>query len=218
MNSTDYSIKNNPRYRKDDLISDTLKEQVVQYSKDFKTSWVNLGQVLWTIWEDKIYYTWGYEKFEYFTEKEIGIKKNVALKLLKTYSFIEQNEPAYLDKEFSDNREALKVPGYEEINVLRLARSRKELNRDDFMHLKHQVFEKGKDAAAVRKDLTTIMKERKPVDPEEEREKRNEEAVRKLLNSLKSFKKDMDVLKLLPDEIVNEANVLLQKLESQIER
>ena len=92
---------------------------------------------------------------------------------------------------------------------------KKELLKDDYIKLKKAVFDKGKDASTVRQDLTAIMKERKPVDPEEERDKRNEAAIRKLYNALDAFKKDMEVLKLLPGDIVEEAQGLMSKLEGQ---
>lgn len=198
------------------VIDNTMREQILQYAKDFKTSWVGLGQSLYAVWQDKLYHAWGYEKFEHYTEKEVGLKKELCLKLLKTYLFLEQEEPAYFSKEFSETRQAPNVPGYDAINVLRLAKQKKELLREDYLKLKKSIFEKGKDAGSVRKDLMALMKERKPVNPEEERDKRNEAAIRKLLDSLKSFQKDMQTLKLLPDHIVKEANGLMVKLESQL--
>ena len=61
-----------------------------------------------------------------------------------------------------------------------------------------------------------LLRERKPVDPEEERDKRNEAAIRRLYNALNLFDKDMGALKLLPDDIVNEAKELMNKLEKQL--
>ena len=51
---------------------------------------------------------------------------------------------------------------------------------------------------------------------EEERDKRNEAAIRKLYYALNLFDKDMAVLKLLPDDIVKEAKELMTKLEKQL--
>jgi hypothetical protein len=136
--------------------------------------------------------------------------------LLKTYFFVEQEEPEYLKKEFSEAREAVRVPGYEAVNVLRLAKQSKGLMRDDYVKLKKDIFDKGKDASLARKDLTAIMKERKQVDPEEERDKRSEAAIRKLYHALESFRKDMAVLKLIPDNIIDEAEGLMNKLEAQL--
>jgi len=200
-----------------DVTSELLRSQIREHSKSFKTSWVNLGQALYSVWNDKLYYAWGYDKFEYYVEQEVGLPKQLSLKLLKTYYFLEQEEPDYLQKGFNDDREASKVPGYEAVNVLRLAKQRKDLMKNDYLKLKRDVFEKGKDASTLRQDLTAMMRERKPVDPEAERDQRNEAAIRKLYNALDVFKKDMDVLKLIPGDIAQEAKALMEKLEKQLE-
>ena len=209
--STDQRSKKRP-----DITSELLRSQIRDHSKNFKTSWVSLGQALYSVWKDKLFYAWGYDKFEYYVEQEVGLPKQLSLKLLKSYFFLEQEEPDYLQRQFSETRDASKVPGYEAVNVLRLAKQRKELLRDDYLKLKKAVFDKGKDASSVRQDLTALLRERKPVDPEKERDKRNETAIRKLYNALNLFDKDMEALKLLPDDIVNEAKELMNKLQKQL--
>lgn len=199
------------------VTGDLIREHLVEYVKSFKTSWVKLGQALYPVWKDKLFYAWGYDKFEYYTQEELGLKKETALKLLKTYFFMEQNEPAYVKEDFTKERDASQVPGCDEANVLRLARNNKELNKEDYYKLHKAVFEEGKDAGAVRKDLTSMIRERKPVDPDEERQERSDAAIRKLANALKSFYNDMESLKLAPAELVEEAKELLEKLEQEID-
>jgi len=199
-----------------DALHDHLRQQILDYSKDFKTSWVGLGQGLYSVWQDKLFYAWGFEKFEHYTKEEVGLKKEVAMRLLKTYLFLEEDEPEYLKKEFKEERDAVNVPNYDAINVLRLAKGRKEILKEDYHKLRKAIFDKGKDAAAVRKDLTAIMKERKPVDPDEERDQRNEMAIRKVINSLKNFNRDMETLKLIPNDILTQTKELMKKLESQV--
>ena len=196
--------------------SELLRSQIRKHSKSFKTSWVNLGQALYSVWKDKIFYVWGYDKFEYYVEQEVGLPKQLSLKLLKSYFFLEQEEPDYLKREFNEACDASKEPGYEAVNVLRLAKQRKDLLKDDYLKLKRAVFDKGKNASLVRQDLMAIIRERKAIDPEAERDKRNELAIRKLVNALNSFKMDMEVLKLISDDIVDEAKQLMTKLEKQL--
>ena len=196
--------------------ADQIRNQLVQYAKTFKTSWVNLGQALYPVWKDKLFYGWGYDKFEYYTQRELGVAKPTALKLVKAYFFLEQDEPAYLEKDFSETREAARVPDCDTINVLRLARQKRELNRDDYQSIKKAVFDKGKDASAVRRDLTLLMKERKEVDPEEERQKRCDDSVRKLLTAINTFQKDMQALKLVPADILEEAKKLMDRLQAEV--
>lgn len=193
-----------------------LRQQIQNHAKDFKSSWVKFGQALYTVYNDKIYKLWGYEKFEYYVEKEIGVKKQVAMRLLKTYYFLEQEEPAYLKSDYVENAEAAMVPSCETINVLRLAKRNKELPRDEYEKLKTKVFEEGKDAPAIRKDMTALMKQRKELDPDEERETRSVSSVRRFINAFRSFRKDMEVLKLLPSEMIEELEIFMRKLEVEV--
>ena len=201
--------------KKDNVAAEALRADLVENAKTFKVSWMHLGQGLYSIWRDKMYQNWGFDKFEDYTEKELGFKKTMALKLVKTYFFVEQEEPAYLKSEFSEAREAVVVPGYESLDVLRLAHQSRVLTKEDYVKLRKAVFEKGKDAMTVRKDLTAMIKERKQVNPDEEREKRHQQSVKRFLNALKIFKKDMEALKLMPADIIEETEDLLKKLEEK---
>ena len=198
------------------VTADMIRDDLIEHAKNFKKSWVKLGQALYPVWKEKWFYTWGFDKFEYYTQRELGIKKPTAIKLLKSYFFLEQDEPEYLAEDFEAERGAPQVPDCDSINVLRMARQKRELTKDDYRDLKKSIFEKGKDASSVRKELTAILKERKPVDPEEERQKRNEAAIRKFLTAANSFKKDMETLKLIGGDLLEETKQLLKKLEKEL--
>src|SRR6202142_199066 len=176
--------------------SENLREHIAVHAKSFKLSWVQLGQGLYSVWRDKLFVAWEFEKFEDYVIRELGLKKPLALKLVKTYFFVEQDEPVYLKKEFAESRETAVIPGYESLDVLRLARAHKELTREDYTKLRKDIFEKGKEASLVRKDLTAIIKERKKVDPEQAREARLNTSVHRLVAALRSFTKDMETLQI----------------------
>ena len=201
----------------DNPTSKELRVRAAGGTKDFKASWVALAQVLHSIWQDKLYEYWGYEKFEQYAERELGIKKPMALKLVKTYQFVEQQEPAYLKSEYMEAHEPSALPELDAINVLRLARNRKELTKQDLSELRKQVFDKGCNAALVRKDLTSMIKERKQVDPAEERELRNIASLRRFLNSIRSFKKDAETLKMVKADVMKKTDELFRELESQLD-
>ena len=195
--------------------SEDLRAHIAQHAKNFKLSWVQLGQGLYSVWRDKLYQSWEFDKFEDYVVRELGLKKPLALKLVKTYFFVEQDEPVYLKKEFAESRQTAVVPGYESLDVLRAARGSKELTREDYTKLRKDIFEKGKEASLVRKDLTAIIKERKKVDPDQAREDRHNGSVRRLMAALRSFKKDMETLKLAEPDIIEEAQELLERLEGR---
>ncbi|MDP3789477.1 MAG: hypothetical protein Q8R48_03635 [Candidatus Omnitrophota bacterium] len=194
----------------------SLRYQVLEKVKNFKISWLSLGQALYSVWKDKLYKEWGYLTFEAYTAKEIGIKKPTAMKLLRSYYFLEKEEPEYLQKDYTAPEEVASIPSYDAVNVLRLAKNKKTLDKVDYADLKKKVFEKGQDARDIKKDLTALMREREELDPEEARKKHRIATFRRLLAALKSVKHDAEVLKLLPASIIKETASLINKIESEM--
>ncbi len=193
----------------------SLRDLAVQSSKNFKKSWIDLGRVLYSIWRDKLYKEWGYQKFDTYVTKEVGIRKATSLKLLRSYYFLEKEEPVYLEKEFTDKAEVTKIPSYEAVDVLRQAKD-KNIDREDYQSLKEKVFLKGKDSKEVRKDLTLFMRQREELDPEEAWQKRKQTNIKRFIGTLKSLKREMEDSKILPEAISREVNSLVSKLEEQL--
>lgn len=194
----------------------SLRCQVLEKVKSFKISWLSLGQALYSVWKDKLYKEWGYLTFEAYTAKEIGIKKTTAMKLLRSYYFLEKEEPEYLQKDYTAPEEVASIPGYDAVNVLRLAKNKKTLDEADYADLKKKVFEKGRDAGDIKKDLTALIREREDMDPEEAMKKRKTAVLKRLLAALKLVKHDAEILKLLPANIIKETAGLISKIESEI--
>ena len=84
------------------------------------------------------------------------------------------------------------------------------------MNLKKEIFENGKDAREVKKDLTAIIRQREELDPEEAQERKRLAVVRRMVGSLKSIKQEAEVLKLLPVSLLKEISSLIQKLEAEV--
>lgn len=192
-----------------------LRGNLLGNAKTFKTSWIFLGQALYTVWRDKTFHEWGHEKFEDYVVNELGMEKRLAMKLVKTYFFVEQEEPGYLKEEFKEGREAAVIPSYEPLDALRMAKRTKEITQEDYQKLREAVFVKGKDAAEVRKELTAMIKERKQIDPDTERENRNQASIKKIMGALKSFIAEGDILELIEYQILEDAKDLFDKLENR---
>ncbi len=194
----------------------SLRYQVLEKVKNFKTSWILLGQALYSVWKDKLYKEWGYLTFEAYTAKEIGIKKPTAMKLLRSYYFLEKEEPEYLEKDYSGTKEAASIPDYDAVNVLRLAKNKQTLDKVDYAELKKKVLEGGRDAREIKKDITALIREREELEPEEARKKRKITVLKRFLAILKSVKRDAELLKILPAGIIKETAGLIAKIESEI--
>jgi hypothetical protein len=200
----------------EDLKPDSLRYHILESARAFKTSWIELGRALYSAWKDKLYKEWGYASFDIYTAREIGIRKQTAMKLLRSYYFLEREEPEYLKKDYAESREAAIVPGYESIDVLRLAKNKKGLDSQDYAHLKKEIFEKGRDVREVRKDLVSLLRQRQELEPEEAYQKRRLVTVKRFLSTLKSLKKEIEVSKLLPAPLIKEVAALISRLESEL--
>lgn len=199
----------------ENLDEGSLRYHILQSARDFKTSWIDLGRALYTVWKDKMYKEWGYGKFEAYTSREIGVRKQTAIKLLRSYFFLEKEEPEYL-KGYLESEEASSLPTYESIDVLRMAKNKKILDTSDYASIKKEVLEKGRDAGEVRKELTGLIRQRQELEPEEAWQNKKVAVVRRFLSTLKSLKEEIEIAKLLPAPLIKEAAALIQKLESEI--
>jgi len=202
----------------DSTPGDGIRHQVLQGAKSFKTSWIELGQMLYSVWKDKLYKEWGYTTFDAYTAKEIGIKKQTAVKLLRSYYFLEKEEPKYLAEDYVKEVAPAKLPTYEAVDVLRLASQKKDIDKEDYENLRSNVLEKGKDAREIKKDLTQMMKQREELDPEEARLKKRSALVRRFVGILRSIKEEIRISKMLPMQIVKDTEKLINELESNLDR
>jgi hypothetical protein len=196
----------------------SLRYQVLMSAKRFKTSWVDLGRVLYTVWKDKRYKEWGYLAFDAYAARELGIRKQTALKLLKSYFFLEREQAVYLRSGYLETAEAASVPGYESINLLRLAEARKGLPQEALAVLRKSVLEEGREPQEVRRDLTALLRQREELEPEEAGRRKKVAAVKRLLGTLKSLTREAELLKLLSAPLLSETARLIGKLEAELGR
>lgn len=195
-----------------------IRDRAREACKSFKVSWVALGQILHAIQEDRLYHAWVYETFEDYTIKELGFDNRTATKLLKSYVYLIDEASEYLKEDFSTERGTKAVPSIDEINFLRLAKGKRDLRPEDQAFLKRQVFEKGRVGEDLRRDLTALMRERKTVDPIQEKELRKARLIKGLINNLALFHFEMRASKLVPYDIIKDAEDLLNRLKAESAR
>jgi hypothetical protein len=199
-----------------ELDFNSIRYNILQNAKNFKTSWIELGQALYTVWKDKLYKNWGYSTFDIYTAKEVGVKQNTAAKLLKSYCFLEKEEPSYVKKTFYDDKDTQTVPTSESIDLLRRAHAKSSLDKEDYKKIRNDILEKGKDITEVKKDLVDIMQKTNELSPQEERQKRRLIVLKRFLGTLRSIETEIKVSKLAPVSLLVDINALLKKIEIEI--
>ncbi|MFA7676763.1 MAG: hypothetical protein WCY34_01180 [Candidatus Omnitrophota bacterium] len=200
-----------------DMDSEAVRGKVLQSAQEFKDSWKNLAQALQLVWKDKLYKNWGYDTFDQYTAREVKVRKHTAMKLINSYSFLEKEAPRYLlESDSASSKEHQVVPSYEAVEALQKAK--KNLDESDYENIKKEIFEDGKDTSQVKKDLTAlILKRRKEIDPEKERIKESRIAINRFLGVLRAFRRDIDMLKLLPGHVSKDIDSLIVKIEKEAE-
>ncbi|MEE8380752.1 MAG: hypothetical protein V3R78_02585 [Thermodesulfobacteriota bacterium] len=198
------------------LDESSLRYQTLQSAKRFKTSWVELGQYLHTVWREKHYKSWGYVSFESYCTKETGIRPSTALKLLRSYYFLERDEPAFLKEKLIDSDKVVELPNFRSVDILRLAKDKKDLNNEDYKTLRYSVLDKGEEPKEVRNKLKDILESYKELDPEEEKKKRYTTTINRFLSMLKNLQREIEHSGMLSKEIVKEVDQLIAKIEAEM--
>lgn len=197
--------------------NDELREKTLTVAKSHKSSWIQLGQYLHTIHSGKLYKDWGYLSFETYCRKELTIRETTAAKLLKSYHFLEREEPMIVKEEYAREVEPKKIPDYESVNLLRLAKDNKKLTEKDFADIREAVIGGGKEPKEVRAQVSRLLEARDNKDPELVRKQRRNTAIKRLITMLGNTKKELENEGLIPKYIVNQINELAEKLQDQIE-
>ena len=144
--------------RMEGLSPETLRYRVLESAKNFKTSWIELGQYLYAVYKDKLYRDWNHGTFEAYCAKEIGVRQQTAVKLLKSYYFLEKEEPDYLKKQARPEGRPTEAPSFESVNALRLAKQSERISENDYEKIREQVLEKGGEPAEVREKIKYFLK------------------------------------------------------------
>lgn len=171
----------------------SLRYRVLETAKRFKSSWIDLGRHLYTVYRDKHFREWGYLTFEAYCAQELGIRKATGVKLLKSYSFLETDEPAYLKRqETAEASEAPRIPSLESVNALRLAKTSGRIQPAEYKRLREDVLEEAKDEADVRKKIRYILKSAPGASGQAAAPDPKTAAVRRLAQHLRADKTELE--------------------------
>lgn len=197
----------------------SMRYQALQAAKNFKSSWIALGQILYSVYKDKLFKEWGYLTFEAYCKKEMGIQKQTASKLLNSYYFLEKDEPQFLrsmntDEEISPGA----IPAFEAVNALRLASKNKEFTEEDYQDFKKSVFEDGKEGKDIKRQIGLRLRSlREEEDPDKARAQRRDKTLRRFMATIRSLQKEATGSKFITDKTSRELDKLIELLESEIE-
>ncbi len=194
--------------RMESLEPGSLRYKVLDSARRFKSSWIDLGQYLFSVYKDKLFKDWGYLTFEAYCSKEIGIKPVTAMKLLKSYSFLEHEEPAFLKRQSLEDRKPSQIPSVESVNALRLAKQSNRFSERDYETLREDVLDHVKEDAEVKKNIRYILKSNAPKNPIAEKEGRKLQIIKRLVIGLTASRNELKNLS-CPDKLLKKIDELV---------
>jgi hypothetical protein len=160
----------------DDLIAvleksgaDPGRLRVLQCTRQFKRSWIELAAALAELREAGEFSRWGFEDFHAYCAGELHLKRATVDKLLVSYHTLERHAPAVLRRDGV----SAPIPSYEAIGYF--DRASKAANADDapravrgesgarrLEELHHAVFDEGLPVGELRKRFDEVFQPRTP--------------------------------------------------------
>ncbi len=198
------------------VIEEEIRGKTLQTAKSYKASWIELGRYLQTIYKDKMYKSWGFLAFETYCKKELGMKEAMASKIIKSFAFLETEEPKLTKPEFFEKETARPVPDLEALNTLRLAKNNKNIPAEDFAEMKESVLERGVGQEEIRAKVKKIVEETQDTESTEFKKTKRNGVLRRAISALSAVRKECSDSKLIPNYLLEQIFELTVKLEDQL--
>lgn len=171
------------------LPPESERYQVLAKAKQFKSSWVELGEWLARISNGNQFSKWGFTSFEDYCTKEIRIRRQTAEKLLLAFRFLERREPGLLER-----KEGRPLPDYRSVDLLRQADEEEHFSMTEYGELRQAVFEEERSHPLVAKQFRDMSHSHQP-------DKKTVHQCRNALMAAKRLSTSLQDIPDVPDEL-----------------
>lgn len=138
----------------------SLRHRVMTALRQFRASWVELGRLLNEVVYGGDYKEWGYDDFEVYCARELGLKKPTVQKLMISYNYMKKYESGRLDARDDSRREEPppEIPDFQTVELLERVRSRNELPEERMSELHRRAFAGEGEEPDFRKELRQCLR------------------------------------------------------------
>lgn len=182
----------------------TFRHTVLMAAKRFKSTWAELGKLLVTVRDEAKFEEWGHPTFEAYCLKELHIKKQTALKLTRSFSFLAKHEP---EEELRAQEFPEKAPAFEVIEVLADAEERGQLSPTEYKSLRDSIWSPEKSPTELKKEFTERVPRPPPEPPPESLQ------VRKLASMARKLASELAGCRKIPNAVAQRAAALADDVE-----
>jgi hypothetical protein len=204
-------MRNTPK-TKGELVIEQIMQQldpsspryrVLSVARQFKSSWVELGEQLSIVRNAGEFSGWGYASFDDYCRDEVRIKKDTAIKLTGAYRYLEKEEPEILAR----SRQMQPVPDYRSIDMLRQAREEQQLSEEQFQLLRDTVIEKERSHPTVAKQFREFTGQNTPPS--------DQQILRQSLATARRLESQLQQLPNLSEQSKTSCSTILDELNMQ---
>jgi len=129
----------------------TLRYTVLEKSRQFKSSWIELAASLAQVAKQKSFLEWGYETLETYCLKELHIRKNTVSKLIGNYYFLTKHEPEILT-----NKNAANIPDLKAVEILAKLKETGNFNEDAYTEIREAALTKQYSPSTLNKKVKAL--------------------------------------------------------------
>lgn len=176
--------------------------------RNFRTSWVDLGGMLKSVALGGDYREWGYEDFETYCARELGLKKPTVRKLMVSYNYMKSYHPERLE---AADRGGATVPDYTTVELLSRARLNTDVDQEQVREVDARIMSGDEDGPdANRKIRELIRAPQQTVGPAFERAEECAEIIR----AARALRKNIAHSKAVPEGLKERTEQLLVEYEA----
>lgn len=161
------------------LEPESERYQVLATAKQFKSSWVELGEWLAKVSNSQKFSDWGFTSFEDYCTKEVRIRRQTADKLLLAYRFLERKEPDLLER-----KAGRPLPDYRSVDLLRKADEGEYFSMAEYSELRQAVIAEERGHPAIARQFRDMTHSHQPEQKTAHQHRNALMAARRLLTSL----------------------------------
>lgn len=139
---------------------------LLERTKRFKRTWIELAEVLTRARETEAFQRWGYKSFDDYCMRELHLKRGTVDKLCASYGFLRANAPRLLHEEADDV--VRPVPSWQAVDFVARAEERGAAPAETIDEMKRAVFDEGAHAPALARKYREVAF---PIDDDERRDR-----------------------------------------------
>ncbi len=199
------------------LVPGSLRHRIMSALRQFRASWVELGRLLNDVVYGGDYKEWGYDDFEVYCARELGLKKPTVQKLMISYNYMKKYESKRLSDYEDGEREGApppEIPDFQTVELLDRVRRRDGAPEERVEELHRRAFGGEGEEPEFRKELRQALRPVLSGDEMAERSMTRQSELAGILRSARDLRRRLVATRAVPGGLKERLEQCLIELEA----